>query len=184
MLEYPNWLLWECEIPSEVCDEWVQKCQNLPIEKATTFSGHGDDTRKTQIRWVPISGEYQEMHDKLWEFVMTANEKFKLNIDNLPPLQFTEYKGKGHHYSNHHDINWNREDGKHRKISIVVQITDPSAYEGGKFQFTSTENPQEEAIMKKGTVLCFLSYLEHSVSPIESGERSSLVGWVEGARWK
>jgi predicted 2-oxoglutarate/Fe(II)-dependent dioxygenase YbiX len=106
------------------------------------------------------------------------------DVSFLPPLQFTEYKDVGYHYGMHHDINWDRQDGLHRKVSLVVQLSDPEDYEGGELTFSHTQNPDPIALAKKGTVICFLSYLEHGVAPITKGNRTSLVGWAEGPRWK
>jgi len=184
MIPYPLWLMWEEAISPEVCDEWLESCRRLPTQDAVTFGGHGDTHRKTNIRWVNPEGDSAPILDALWEYVQRANEVFNLDVTHLPPLQFTEYAEAGHHYSTHHDINWNREDGLHRKISITVQLSDSDDYTGGEFSFNTTENPDPTAVRKKGTILCFLSYLDHMVSPIESGSRTSLVGWAEGPRWR
>ena len=41
-----------------------------------------------------------------------------------------------------------------------------------------------EPDLKQGDIIVFPSYLEHGVSPITSGSRTSLVGWFEGPRWR
>ena len=184
LIDYPLWLIWEGAIPPEVCDEWVEICRRLPTEKASTFGSHGDKHRKTDIRWLANEGDGESIHSTLWGYIQEANEMFNLDVTHLPSLQFTEYADVGHHYHTHHDINWNREDGRHRKISITVQLSDPEDYTGGEFRFNNTENPDKTATMKKGTILAFHSYLDHMVAPIESGSRTSLVGWAEGPRWR
>ena len=115
---------------------------------------------------------------------MDANKQFNLTLTDLPPLQFTEYADVGHKYDMHHDVDFNRQDGKHRKLSIVVQLTDPDDYEGGILSFAHTQNPDPATLIKQGTIICFLSYLEHGVTPITKGSRTSLVGWFEGPYWR
>jgi PKHD-type hydroxylase len=183
MMEHPNWLLYEGVLSEEDCERWLDLGRQAPIQDAKTFGGH-DTHRKTDIRWLPNVAPYAEMHDFLMKVAMDANKQFNLTLTDLPPLQFTEYADVGHKYDMHHDVDFNRQDGKHRKLSIVVQLTDPDDYEGGILSFAHTQNPDPEALIKRGSIICFPSYLEHGVSPITSGSRTSLVGWFEGPRWR
>jgi len=180
----PQWLFWENGFTDDECDQLIEMAQKLPTQDGVTFGGHGPGGRETQIRWIYDDEDFGSLHAKIREFCHMANQHWNVDITNLPPLQFTEYVDVGHHYDFHHDINWSRDDGLHRKISIVVQLTDPDEYEGGEFTFRYLQNPDAEAIKKRGTVLCFLPYHYHAVSPIEKGARTSLVGWYEGPEWR
>ena len=71
-----------------------------------------------------------------------------------------------------------------RKLSITVQLSDPTEYEGGDFYFAAGENPDMEAMRKKGSVMVFPSYMVHAVKPVTKGVRRSLVCWFEGDRWR
>ena len=124
------------------------------------------------------------MHNVFKNIAFDANQYFQTTITTLPALQFTEYSDVGHKYDMHHDVDYNRQDGLHRKLSIVVQLSDPEEYEGGVLTFAHTQNPDPDSLIKRGSIICFLSYLEHGVSPITSGSRTSLVGWFEGPRWR
>ncbi len=187
MIEHPLWLLYEGILDEETCERWLEIGKQAPIQEATTFrtgEGETDSHRKTDISWLPNTEPYSEMHDFLAKLAMNANEVFNLTLTNLPPLQFTQYSDVGHHYGLHHDIDSNRQAGKHRKLTIVLQLTDPEDYEGGLLTFSHTENPNPEALIKRGSILLFPSYLEHGVSAITKGARTSLVGWFEGPRWR
>ena len=183
MLEHPNWLVFEKVLDEETCNRWLELGKSAPVQEAATFNSD-DSHRKTDISWLPNEGEYQEIHDVLKAISLQANQHFKLTLTHLPPLQFTQYSDVGHHYDMHHDVNYNRQDGYHRKLSFVVQLSDPEDYEGGLLSFSETETPDSEILLPKGTVICFLSYLQHGVSPITKGSRTSLVGWFEGPRWR
>ncbi len=187
-MEHPAWLMWSGGIDEKTIDGWVEKCQKLPVQKATTFrtgdTGEEDDHRRTDIRWVANDDVYRELHQRVWDFAIQANQVFDLSLSTLPPLQFTEYSEAGHKYDSHHDIDWMRQDGRHRKLSVVVQLSDPEEYEGGELGFSHTQSPPPVDMMKKGTVIVFPSYHEHFVTPITSGHRKSLVGWIEGPRWR
>ena len=184
MLKHPQWLLFPNAISKEECDAWVALGRTIDAQDATTFGGHGDSIRKTLVRWLPDTPPFDTIHAKLREIVHEANEQFNVDLTHLPPLQFTEYADVGHHYGAHQDIDWARQDGFHRKLSITVQLSDSDDYTGGDFAFGHHENPSAEMSRQQGTILVFLSYQEHSVSPILSGSRTSIVGWYEGPRWR
>ena len=183
MMQHPNWLLYEEFLDKATCERWIEAGRQTEPEKAKTFDGN-EGHRKTQIRWLQNNDMYREMHDVFKHIALDANQYLQTMITVLPPLQFTEYADVGHKYDMHHDVDINRQDGRHRKLSIVVQLTDPEEYEGGILSFTHTQNPDPKALIKQGSIICFLSYLEHGVSPITKGSRTSLVGWFEGPRWR
>lgn len=110
---------------------------------------------------------------------------FYVNVFKNAEIQYTEYHASENgHYDWHHDIDWNADDGLDRKLSITVQLSDPSEYEGGDFQFTEIPNPEMQDAKQKGSVLIFPSYLIHQVSPVTQGVRKSLVAWFKGPKWQ
>lgn len=153
-------------------------------ERASTFDNKNDDAvRTSRVSW--LSGQ-QWILNALYDYVDHANQfAFNLNVYKRADIQFTEYHASENgHYSWHHDIDWNRNDGLDRKLSVTVQLSDPSDYEGGEFQFSETQSPDIAQSKVKGTVLVFPSYLQHAVSPVTSGVRRSLVAWFEGPKWR
>ena len=185
MMKHPAWIMWEEALSEEEVEKILNDAREAETQSASTFrSGKGeeDSHRKTQIRWLQDE-RYKTLTQQMMWYIQEANKHFNVDVSYLPPLQFTEYKDIGYHYDMHHDINWDRQDGMHRKISIVVQLSDPEDYEGGELTFSTTQNPDPLALAKKGTIICFLSYYEHGVAPISKGDRTSLVGWAEGPRW-
>jgi|TARA_B100000035_G_C20991540_1_gene550410 PKHD-type hydroxylase len=74
---------------------------------------------------------------------------------------------------------------KPRKLSFSLQLSDHDSYEGGNLQFMSDGSHRiYNAPRKKGTVIIFDSRIRHRVSKVRSGRRESLVGWVNGPRWR
>ena len=127
----------------------------------------------------------QDIALRLWGFISDANHAFNVDVEPLTDIQFTEYHGAvGGKYDIHHDVDWNRNDGKDRKLSIVVQLSSPEDYTGGRFKFEETDTPDMKLLKQQGTVLVFPSYLQHSVSTVTSGVRRSLVAWFEGPKWR
>jgi len=182
-VKYPQWLVFENVLTKEECEELVEKAKGEGQIKASTFGGTVDDTRKTNIRWLNDDDKFANIHLRLREYTRIANESFGMRLSHLPALQFTEYEEVGHHYHYHHDVEFNDQSETQRKVSLVLQLSDPDDYTGGEFSFKHLEQPPEEMMMAQGSLLCFISYHEHMVSPLESGERRSLVGWYEGPRY-
>jgi PKHD-type hydroxylase len=70
-----------------------------------------------------------------------------------------------------------------RKLSLVLQLSDPSEYEGGELQTMS--GPNHCAVdRQKGLIAAFPSYMLHRVTPVTKGTRYSLVVWICGPSFK
>lgn len=71
-----------------------------------------------------------------------------------------------------------------RKISMVVQLSDPKDCEGGGLEVFNTDDESfnNRLPLGRGDVACFPSYIPHRATPVVSGERWSLVIWVLGER--
>lgn len=176
-----NWQMWSGAIPDDVIERIIDAAD--VTERATTFNNGTEDLRSSRVSWLT---DQKWVLDTLFDFVDQANQAaFNAHIYKKADIQFTEYHASENgHYSWHHDIHWDRNDGLDRKLSVTVQLSDPGDYEGGDFQFSETQSPDLEQSKVKGTVLVFPSYLQHAVSPVTSGVRRSLVAWVEGPQWR
>ena len=102
------------------------------------------------------------------------NTMFHLCITNIRDrIQFgmydSSFAGK---YDEHIDIGEN--EFSQRKLSICVQLSDPSDYEGGDLHIRKNKTPRV-----KGAVSVFPSFLEHRVETVTSGTRYSLVIWLQ-----
>ncbi len=176
-----NWQLWSKNLPEDIIEKIVSLAGET--KKASTFNDGDDSVRSSRISWMTQNDWIKNI---LFNYVDFSNQNvFNLSIFKKADIQYTEYHAdeKGH-YGLHHDIDWNRNDGLDRKLSVTVQLSDPSEYEGGSFEFTETESPDVEASKAKGTVLIFPSYLQHKVNPVTKGIRKSLVAWFEGPKWQ
>jgi len=176
------WQLWEEALPKEKCEELIEICKMRPLTNATIFSGSDYETvkdfRETQVAFVNDLNIKSLMRSYFNEANRNA---FGMDIDYIPDSQYGEYR-EGSFYNWHHDINWEADTPYDRKLSIVIQLSDPKDYEGGQFEFKSIENPKN--FYKQGSVLVFPSYFVHRVNTITGGLRKSLVNWMEGPRWK
>jgi PKHD-type hydroxylase len=164
-------------------DEVIEISKNFLFEKAIlSDSAQRDEIRKSQIKWMPYDNSTEWIVDKLMGQIVEANNIWKFDIYSIiDNIQYTEYDGNGGHYDWHMDIGPNN--FSHRKISAVVQLSEPHEYEGGKLQIKN--GPEEFDVPQgKGTVVIFPSFLLHRVTPLISGNRKSLVFWVGGGHYK
>jgi PKHD-type hydroxylase len=95
-------------------------------------------------------------------------------------MQYTKYYGtnKGH-YSWHGDVG---PGVSHRKLSLVLQLTDPSEYEGGELEI-SIGSRTLTVPKVKNSLAVFPSFVLHRVLPVTQGERRSLVTWISGQNY-
>ena len=178
-----NWQLFESAVTSEACEHMIQTFSKLPESQGSTFN-NDQEHRKSKVRWV-----YNESHliQMLLHYANLANATaFNVDIQQeMAEMQFTEYSANcGGKYSWHHDVNWENSKNFDRKLSVVLQLSDPDTYKGGDFMFSEVQSPVENQIRKQGSILVFPSYLQHQVTEVTEGVRYSLVSWIRGPRWR
>lgn len=159
-------------------------CEKYPKEKGATGgdSENISDYRISEISWIPDATETSWIYEKIANFTKIANkEMWNFDIwDFQDQLQYTTYYGDGGHYDWHMDLGPGI---SNRKISCVVQLSDPNEYEGGDLQI----NPGGNILVipkKLGLVCLFPSFLLHRVTPLNGGVRKSLVTWLCGSNFR
>ena len=177
---YPYWI-WNGELDSETCDKIIAESLTFEENKAkigTEAGAANPDLRLSRIRWVQSSEFISSLVTKYFSF---ANRNFGFDASSIFDVQFTEYRGseKGH-YDWHID-SFENPTGFDRKLSMVIQLTDPAEYEGGSFCFYDRVMKE---FQERGSILVFPSFQAHRVEPVTSGTRRSLVSWIEGPRWR
>ncbi len=195
-------------IPERICDDIVKYGHQLQHQLALT-GGLGHDPKKlnqkqikdlktkrdSNIVWMNDRWIYKEIQP----YIHTANANAGWNFqwDFSENCQFTKYQ-KGQYYDWHCD-SWDkpyfRQDnpqdptnGKIRKLSVTVTLSDPKDYKGGELEFDFRQNDPDKKrqirkckeILPKGSLVVFPSFVWHRVCPVTRGERNSLVIWNLG----
>ena len=147
-----------------------------------------DSVRKSQHCWIPST---HWIGGFLWHYIRIANkDNFLYDISDIENnmIQYTQYN-KGDFYKWHTDMDIcdvTEPDQLVRKLSFTVQLTNEDEYTGGNLEFADFDDSTYRFLVPKsrGTVIVFDSRTPHRVTPVESGIRKSLVGWVVGKRWR
>jgi PKHD-type hydroxylase len=139
------------------------------------------EIRISEIAWMHPTENTIWIYDKLSWILRQLNAQFyRFNITGFnEPLQYTTYNGiekDGGHYS------WHRDTGVDvpRKLSMIMQLSDPNEYEGGDLELLNGNGNILKVDKKKGFIAMFPSYHAHRVTPVTSGFRRSLVVWASG----
>lgn len=183
------WQFWRAGLSSQQISNIIRTGDLQPTAHAGLgFDGSSEnhEYRSSEIRWIPTSAS-SEITNMLWYYGQAANRNaFGFDISYVNDIQYTTYSAtQNGKYDWHHDTFWANPTTFDRKISIVIQLTDPSEYEGGDFEI-DPQYPQfpRDEIREKGSVIVFPSFIKHRVTPVTKGVRRSLVCWIEGPKFR
>jgi len=147
-----------------------------------------NDYRRSKLRWLyEDDPRFKPVFNEYWNFLRQINNDwFGFNVTRLPPLQFTEYDADYlGEYKSHQDVFWLNPTPYHRKISLVLQLSDPNEYVGGDLVLENVdESPPADLIRQQGTYIAFPSFVYHKATTVTHGKRYSLIGWFEGPKFQ
>ena len=126
---------------------------------------------------------FYPLYKNLHQIILDANkEHFNYNIDSfIGPLYINKY------FSNNCSLGWHSDIGdkqySHRKLSIVIMLSNPNNFKGGILEMFVGEtknnpDPIKQLILKQGDIVIFPSYIPHRVTPVTDGERLTIIGFV------
>jgi len=185
-----EWCYWKNCFSKDDCNNIIELAKKVPLEEPTL----GEDPRpadpnmrRSKLRWIREDNkDFEHVFKKFWELQIRMNRDFfGFNVQSLPHLQFTEYDEEYQgEYKSHQDIFWTSPKSTHRKISMIVQLSDPKDYEGGKLVLERTTHSLPDDAIEQGTAISFPSFVYHRLEPVTKGRRYSLVGWFEGPKFQ
>lgn len=179
------WVWWEGAFTNQELD-WLQQ-QAIKAEQRAQVGGNptGNELaqiRRSQVSWLDKTQDTAWVFEKLGHVASSLNAQyFRFDLTGFgESLQLTNYdQSENGMYGWHQDYNAQVS----RKLSLVLQLTDPAQYEGGNLQVMTGGEPQTVR-KQRGLVAVFPSYVLHQVTPVTQGSRQSLVAWVSGPAFK
>jgi PKHD-type hydroxylase len=159
---------------------------NLTIQSAVVggASEVNASIRSSKTGWIGLTPESTFIYDRLGYIARQLNGQF-FDLDLwgfVEDIQYTVYDSKDDHYTWHLDRGSKTSDTP-RKFSLVLQLSDPSEYEGGVLELLDSSTPTR-VDREKGLVAAFPSFVLHRVTPVTKGIRKTLVVWLTGPRFK
>jgi len=159
----------------------ISLCNNLEEQEGKVNDGERIENIRSNSTYTIDHPDFKTL---VFEWTKKANEETEWNfhLSGIENLQLSKY-GEGEKYSWHMDI---QPSDPMRKLTYNVVLNDD--FEGGDFQFSwgSPSAPYkkrtrpEPQLKIPGRMVVFPSYYYHRVTPVTSGIRYSLTGWVTG----
>lgn len=146
-------------------------------------SDHG--LRRADLVWLDDVPGTGWVMDHIIETVRVANRDiFDFTLQDFSEsAQVARYGAERQgHFHWHSDIGEGQL-ARRRKLTMVVQLSEPDAYEGGTLEVWPS-SVVVTASAARGTATLFPSYLLHRVTPVTAGERFSLTIWAHGPAFR
>ena len=141
--------------------------------------------RRAKLAWLEDIPAAAWVLDAMIARVAAANrDTFNFDLTDFGESpQVARYTAAGaDHFDWHADIGAGVWAAK-RKLTIVVQLSDPAEYEGGTLQLRPDSNVIDAAT-PRGTATIFPSFVLHRVTPVTMGTRWSLTLWAHGPAFR
>lgn len=151
-----------------------------------------EEYRSVMTRSLPVEG-FEWLYERILERVSWVNDaNFQFDLSGLAePIQFLEYReaGEAGESSKAGRYKWHLDMGPGtasiRKLSIVIQLSDPKDYDGCRLRIFDCVTPELEVPeIGQGDMVIFPSWMPHMVSELTRGKRRSLALWVSGPSFK
>lgn len=181
------WVWWENAFTTQELDFLQNKARMADARAQVGGNLQGEDLaviRRSKVSWLSNDSDNEWVFTRLAHVASALNSQYyRFDLTGFgEPLQLTNYDQSEHGmYEWHQDYGGKR--GVSRKLSLVLQLTDPSQYEGGNLEVLTNSEPQQVR-KQRGLIAAFPSYVLHRVTPVTSGSRQTLVSWVSGPQFK
>ena len=168
------------------CDQLIALVQSHQLADAALVGGaKSSQIRSAKLAWLDDIPAAAWVLDQMIAHVAAANRhafRFDLTDFGESP-QVARYTAAGaDHFDWHADIGAGVWAAK-RKLTIVVQLSDPAGYEGGTLQLRP-DSTITDAPTIRGTATIFPSFVLHRVTPVTMGTRWSLTLWAHGPAFR
>lgn len=157
------------------CDE-IRALFPATGQGALVGSGVVNEKRRSRTAFLPHDTPAQKnVYERLLAASLRANVALGLHfdIDDVEAPQLAEY-AVDDKYDWH--LDYGPSNARLRKLSVSVQLSSPTDYDGGELEFRASGVAPKE----QGALVVFPSFLGHRVLPVTRGIRYSLVAWAIG----
>lgn len=173
-------------LSAEDCRRLIALVQTQHLKDAGLVGGTAaPELRRAAIAWLDDIPAAAWAMDQMIAHVARANrETFGFDITDFgESAQIARYDAaRADHFDWHADIGRGPQAAR-RKLTIVVQLSDPASYAGGTLEL----RPDSSIVTAQpalGTATLFPSFVLHRVTPLTAGTRWSLTLWAHGPAFR
>lgn len=175
------------------CDRIIALGKRQPLKPGTVYQTEGpdeviykqllDNGARVAENWAfPEDGDrrFEWIRERMFAASRKINEsffEFDLTTDHPDRMLFVHYPLNG--FFRPHVDNLGVLNGMYKKLTCVIQLSDPRQYVGGEL---SVSLASKKAPKARGTMIAFPTYISHWVSKVMSGERFILINWCVSER--
>lgn len=169
----------------EDCDRIIAIARDATRDAGLVRGQTAHSIRRADICWLDDIPGADWVLDRMIRIVAEANrESFGFDLAEFGESpQVARYGAEREgHFDWHSDIgagHW----AAQRKLTIVVQLSEPTDYEGGALELRPDSNIAT-APRQRGLATIFPSFVLHRVTPVTAGERWSLTLWSHGPAFR
>lgn len=173
------------------CDDVIALAEGKELRPGTIGNGDNHSFKEDKDYRSVLQGSLDAHNDDIeWLFKIVRDRVDWTNTDHYgfdlsglhEGMQYLRYDTENQgHYRWHQDYGGGY--SSHRKLSVVIQLSDPGEYEGCRLNMF-TQEEFEVPTLAKGTGVIFPSWQPHCVTEITCGIRRALVCWVHGPRFR
>ena len=167
------------KFPEDLIKDILRNKENN-LTKGNINDASGLTKRNSSVSWI----KDRTLCQRVFSVIKDKTSDFSnLYLDNIEPLQYSEYD-TSQEYGWHQDVyNTPYTDGRIRKMSFSIFVNEN--FEGGEFDLEihgPDAKPRYISEWKRSNENCviFNSDMWHRVRPVKSGIRKSIVGWLLG----
>lgn len=186
-----EWCYFRSYLDKDTCNKIISDAIKVQPQDAVVGQGTAlkvvKDIRRSKVRFIQSTDpKFKYLFDILWKTAIEANNDFfNIHITRLNFIQFAEYDSSYQgEYKEHHDVFWlNGDPFYHRKLTCVIQLSDPNTYQGGDLELTES-TPLDKECREQGSMIYFPSMFRHRATAVTRGTRYSIAAWFEGPKWR
>ncbi len=168
------------------CAALTALCAASPLKDAGLVGATtAHQIRRADLSWLDDLPEAAWVLDRMMRVVAQANrEAYNFDLSDFAESpQVARYTAEREgHFDWHSDIGAGVLAAR-RKLTIVVQLSDPADYDGGTLELRP-DSTIRQAPTTRGTAIIFPSFTLHRVTPVSRGIRWSLTLWSHGPAFR
>lgn len=158
----------------------VARLREASTAAATVYGGRA--SLESHVRRTKRVAAPEDIRERILQRLRDVQPRidahYGVSTDAIEEPQFLRYE-EGDYFVAHQDGNTplTRDDSRFRRISTVIFLSAPSAYDGGALVLHEDFRTRHPLTPEAGTLIAFRAETTHEVAPLTRGERFTVASW-------